>query len=60
MTDLEIAIQRIQEALDITPADHPDRAGHIYSLGFGYRDRYKRTGVMTDLEITIQRFQEAL
>jgi tetratricopeptide (TPR) repeat protein len=60
MTDLKMAIQRYQEALDTTPADHPDRASRLESLGIGYRDRYQRTGAMTDLEIAIQRYQEAL
>jgi hypothetical protein len=41
MTDLEIAIQRLQEALDATPADHPDWARQLYSLGARYRDRYQ-------------------
>jgi tetratricopeptide (TPR) repeat protein len=60
MADLEIAIQRYEEALDTTPADHPDRARRLKSLGIGYHDRYQRTGAITDLEIAIQRFQEAL
>jgi tetratricopeptide (TPR) repeat protein len=60
MADLKTAIQRYQEALDTTPADHPDRAGQLYSLGNEYQDRYRRTGVMADLETAIQRFQEAL
>ncbi len=60
MTDLETAIQRLQEALDATLADHPDRAGRLGSLGVGYYERYQRTGTMADLETAIQRFQEAL
>jgi len=60
MTDLETAIQRFQKALDATPADHPDRAGRLQSLGAGYGARYQRTGAMADLETAIQRHQEAL
>ena len=60
MADLEIAIQRSQEALDATPADHPDRASRLHNLGIGYRSRYRRTGAMADLEKAIQRSQEGL
>ncbi|KAF7502933.1 hypothetical protein GJ744_004809 [Endocarpon pusillum] len=60
MTDLEIAIQRLQETLDTTPADHPERARRLLDLGIGYGDRYQRTGAVTDLGIAIQRFQEGL
>ena len=59
MADLDTAIQRLQEALDRTPTDHPDRAHRLYCLGVGYRDRYLATGTMADLDIAIQRFQEA-
>lgn len=60
IADLETAIQRFQEALDATPADHPDRAGRLNNLEIEYDDRFKRIGAMTDLETTIQRYQEAL
>lgn len=39
MADLEIAIQRWQEALDTTPADHPDRARRLQNLGIGYGEQ---------------------
>lgn len=58
--DINTAIQKLQEAFDITPSDHPDRARRLHSLGGGYQYRYQRTGVMTDLDTAIQRFQEAL
>ncbi|KAF7504589.1 hypothetical protein GJ744_002084 [Endocarpon pusillum] len=54
ITDLEIAIQPYQEALDTTPADHPDRARRLQDLGTGYGDTYQKTGARTDLEIAIQ------
>ena len=60
MADLDTVIQRIQEALDATPTDHPDRAGRLDNLGAGYRDRYQRTGTIADLNTAIQRSQEAL
>ena len=40
MADLDTIIQRIQEALDATPADYPDRAGRLDNLRAGYEDRY--------------------
>ena len=42
MADLEAAIQRYQEALDATPADHPDRASRLFNLGIEYCKRYQR------------------
>lgn len=60
MTDLETAIERIQEAVDTTPADHPNRAGRLQDLGTGYHARYLRTKAMTDLETVIQQYQDAL
>ena len=60
MADLDTAIQRFQEALDATPADHPDRAGRLQSLGLGYRDRYQRIGTETDLDAAIQQFLESI
>ncbi|CAG8428350.1 unnamed protein product [Penicillium salamii] len=59
-TDLELAIQQFQHALEATPKDHPKRAGRLVSLGNGYGDRYQRTGAETDLELAIQQFQHAL
>ncbi len=60
MGDLEKAIQRYQEALNATPAGHPDRACRLHDLGRGYLDRYRRTETPTDLETAIQEVQEAL
>ena len=60
MADVEIAIQRFQEAIDATSADHPDRAKWLNSLGIGYQDRYQRTGAKADLEKAIERYQEAV
>ena len=60
MADLDIFIQRSEEAVDEIPADHPNRADQFQSLGIGYGDRYQRTSAMSDLEIAIQRYEEAL
>jgi tetratricopeptide (TPR) repeat protein len=60
MADLELAIQQLEEALEATPKNHPERARRLQDLGAGYRDRYRRTGAETDLELAIQQFKEAL
>ena len=60
MADLDTALQRFQEAVDTTPADHPARARRLDSLGIGYHDRYRRTGTMADLDTATQRYHEAL
>ncbi|KAJ3577748.1 hypothetical protein NPX13_g2817 [Xylaria arbuscula] len=60
MADLETAIQRVQESLDLTPDNHPDKAGRLQDLGIGYRDRYQRTGAMADLETAIEQFKKAM
>lgn len=59
-TDLELAIQQYQEALEATPKNHPERAGLLQDLGRGYGDRYRRTESKTDLELSIQHFTTAL
>lgn len=60
MADLDTAFQHYQEALDRTPADHPERAGRLQYLGAGHHDRYQATGAMAEFDTAIQQFQEAL
>ncbi len=55
LVDLETAIRRYQEALDVTPEDHPSRGDRLQSLGAGYHNRYDRIGSLVDLETAIQR-----
>ncbi len=58
--DLDIAIQRFQEAVDITPDNHSNRVDQLQSLRARYHERYLQTGAIADLEVAIQRYQEAL
>ena len=60
MTDLEEAIRIRQEAVNITPQDHPNWAQFLDNLRKGFYDRHIRTGVITDLEKTIQVQREAV
>lgn len=60
MTGLEIAIQRFQEALDITSTDHSDRANRFHSLGIRYENKYQRIKAVIDLQTVIKQFQEVL
>ncbi len=60
MADFKKIIQQVQEVVDATPADHPDRADRLGILGAVYHYGYQRTGTMTDLETAIRRYQEAL
>ena len=53
MADLETAIQLARQAVDATPADHPNRAGALDSLGHRLSDRCSRTGAATNLEEAI-------
>ncbi|KAI9782887.1 MAG: hypothetical protein M1816_001668 [Peltula sp. TS41687] len=60
MADLEQAIRYLQQAVGATPADHPERAKRLNSLGAGYGNRFQRTGQMTDLEQAIRYVQQAV
>ncbi|KAK3936713.1 CHAT domain-containing protein [Diplogelasinospora grovesii] len=60
MAALETIIQQLEEALEATPENHPERAGRLHSLGAGYGNRYRRTGAEADLEKAIRQFEEAL
>ncbi|KAJ5899496.1 hypothetical protein N7495_004240 [Penicillium taxi] len=53
-TDLQLAIQHYQEAVEATPVDYLECAQKLNSLGLGYRAIYKRTGAETDLQLVIR------
>lgn len=58
--DLEQAVRQTEEALAVTPAGHPNRAGLLGALGQLFHDRHKRLGNLKDLEECIRRWEEAL
>ncbi|KAJ7785152.1 hypothetical protein DFH07DRAFT_763759 [Mycena maculata] len=60
LQDLEASLQRMQEAVDLTPADHLARAGRLQGLAVSFRNRYLRLGALEDLEASLQRNQEAV
>ncbi|KAJ7722667.1 CHAT domain-containing protein [Mycena maculata] len=60
MNDLNTAVQKLQEVVDLTPGDHPDRALWLQISATSLGSRYQRLGDLKDLEATVQRFQEAV
>ncbi|KAJ6439162.1 putative reverse transcriptase [Purpureocillium lavendulum] len=57
MAILEEAITVARQAVDLTPADHPDRAIWLLNLGNKLKSRYESTGELANLEeaITVAR-----
>ncbi|KAJ7212674.1 hypothetical protein GGX14DRAFT_393565 [Mycena pura] len=53
LKDLEAALQADREAVDLTPPEHPDRAGRL-------QKRYRRLGELKDLEAALHTNQEAV
>ncbi|MEY9997040.1 tetratricopeptide (TPR) repeat protein [Streptomyces sp. V4I8] len=47
--DLQWAIEVAEEAVSLTPADHPERAGRLANLAVGLQQRYLRSNVPADL-----------
>jgi tetratricopeptide (TPR) repeat protein len=60
MNDLEAAIQAAQQAVEVTPKDHPDLAVCLNNLGNMLGNRYEQTGKMDNLEDAIQVAQQAV
>ena len=58
--DLERALTNLQQALELTPPDSPDRPGQLNNLGSGLRTRYTRTGDLADLDWAIGVFEQAV
>ncbi|KAF8215097.1 CHAT domain-containing protein [Mycena galopus ATCC 62051] len=60
VADLEIALQKNQEALALIPADHPHRAYILEALAESFMFRYQRFGDLVDLETAVQKFEEVV
>ncbi|KAJ7760908.1 hypothetical protein DFH07DRAFT_771696 [Mycena maculata] len=58
MKDLESALQKFQEAVDLTPEDHLNRASQLHSLAASFIDRYWRLGDLQDLEAALQKHKD--
>ena len=55
MEDLEQSARRAQQAVDLTPQDHPDLASMLNNLGNKLERRFEGMGRMGDLEESIWR-----
>src|SRR5207247_2646710 len=51
--NLTRAVSVASMTVDITPQDHPDRAGRLRNLGTWLGRRFERTGLMDDLNCII-------
>jgi tetratricopeptide (TPR) repeat protein len=54
------AVRLNREAVDITPAGHPDRAEHLFFLGARLRTRYQRSGAASDLDEAVAISRQAV
>ncbi|KAF8155063.1 CHAT domain-containing protein [Mycena galopus ATCC 62051] len=59
-SSLEAALQKAQEAVDLTPEGHPNRPDYLHNLAMSLADRYHRLGDLSDLEASLQKAQGAL
>lgn len=48
--DLDAAISAVHQAVEATPADHPDRADRLSNRGSALLRRFQRTGRAADLD----------
>ena len=60
LESLKSAIEYGQEAVDLTPAGNPDRAGYLHNLNNHLSARYEREGRPEDLIQAIKYSQEAV
>ena len=50
LADLKAAIEVVQEALEVTAADDPNRPAMLSNLASGLRELYDQSGAATDLD----------
>ncbi|KAJ7745921.1 CHAT domain-containing protein [Mycena maculata] len=58
--DLDSAIQKWEEVVELVPPDHPDRPEWLQQLAICFGDRYQRTGDLKDLTLAVKRAEEAV
>ncbi|KIJ48883.1 hypothetical protein M422DRAFT_161997 [Sphaerobolus stellatus SS14] len=60
MTDLNQSVLKLQEAVQLTPDEHPDKPSRLNSLGNSLLTRFEHLGDMTDLNQSVLKLQEAI
>ena len=60
LNDLEDAISRLRQAVDLTPDGNPDKPRYLNNLGNSLVTRFERLGQLDDLEDGILREREAV
>lgn len=61
LTDLEQAVETLEEAVAATPEGHPDRPlAALPNLGLAYHTRFAHSGVLADLDLAIETFKKAM
>ncbi|KIJ26862.1 hypothetical protein M422DRAFT_272008 [Sphaerobolus stellatus SS14] len=60
MTDLNQSVLKFQEAVQLTPVDHPDKPTLLNNLGNSLFRQFERLGDMTDLNQSVLKLQEAV
>jgi hypothetical protein len=60
LADLDEAITAQQQAVRLTPDDHPAKLGRLNSLGISFRSRFRRQGNLVDLNEAIMAQQQAV
>ncbi|KIJ43283.1 hypothetical protein M422DRAFT_253489 [Sphaerobolus stellatus SS14] len=60
LVDIENAIAAQQEAVDLTPNGHPDKAGFLNNLGGSFRYCFDQLGELADIEKAIAAQQKAV
>ncbi|KAJ7176185.1 CHAT domain-containing protein, partial [Mycena crocata] len=59
-TDLEMALEKFQEALNLILAEDTDRTEYLQDLAVCYGDKYRKLGEVEDLNTMIKKLHEAL
>ncbi|KAG6372525.1 hypothetical protein JVT61DRAFT_7633 [Boletus reticuloceps] len=60
LSDIEVAISTLKDAVDLTPLGHPDKPGCLNNLGSSFGARFARLGELSDLEDAISTHRDAV